>query len=720
MKPLKMLRKIILLLLFIQVLVQASTAQKPDVQKLKQLVNEHPQQDTERVNRLEAYAVASRFNSPKETFLYANEALALARKLHYVSGEADALLTLSFYQRFRSRNDSALIYGKQAMILFSQLKDTIRLITILYNMAAIYSNSYNYPGAISADLTALKLSEIKQSQKWLTLVGSSLGYLYLDLEDDTKAEQYLSRAMHLAERANDRDGVAHCVDGLATLAMKYHRWDEAMRLYKLRKQINIEANDMRGLMGTQIDIADLNEKQGKYAEVFPLLYKTLEQMKTIDPGPSFVSYAQGVMAKAYLDVGKPDSAILHGLESLQTNQRFAMKSSSRDISQTLARAYAAKGNFKDAYHYQLLYAYYRDSLNNQEAIRKTTALQYSADLDKKQSQITLLTKNQELSQRQNRQQKLILFGTIAGLLSVGGLSIFLWRNNRQKLRANIELQQRQNELKTTQTQLIQSEKMASLGELTAGIAHEIQNPLNFVNNFSEVSFELADEMKKELQDGNKEDAIALANDIKQNLEKIVHHGKRADAIVKGMLQHSRSSSGLKEMTDINALADEYLRLSYHGLRAKDKSFNAEMETAWDNSLPNIEVVSQDVGRVILNLFTNAFYSVHEKNKNAKEGFVPMVSVSTKKTGAKVEIRIKDNGSGIPDAVIKKIYQPFFTTKPTGEGTGLGLSLSYDIVTKGHGGELNVETKEGEFAEFIITLPIVSVVNKPSDIFNKPQ
>jgi signal transduction histidine kinase len=275
---------------------------------------------------------------------------------------------------------------------------------------------------------------------------------------------------------------------------------------------------------------------------------------------------------------------------------------------------------------------------------------------------------------------------------------------------NNELNDALTNLKETQSQLIQSEKMASLGELTAGIAHEIQNPLNFVNNFSEVSNELIDEMNEDLNKGDIEEAKAIAKDVKQNLEKINHHGKRADAIVKGMLQHSRSSSGVKEPTDINALADEYLRLAYHGLRAKDKSFNATMKTDYDKSLTagetgigNINIVPQDIGRVILNLITNAFYAVTEKKKQLGEGYEPTVTVNTKKINGKIEVSVKDNGNGIPQKVLDKIFQPFFTTKPTGQGTGLGLSLSYDIV-KAHGGEIKVHTKENEGTEFTISLP----------------
>ena len=267
-----------------------------------------------------------------------------------------------------------------------------------------------------------------------------------------------------------------------------------------------------------------------------------------------------------------------------------------------------------------------------------------------------------------------------------------------------------SELRSTQKQLIQKEKLASLGELTAGIAHEIQNPLNFVNNFSELSGELIDEMNEEIDNGNLEEVKSIAGDLKQNLEKINHHGKRASSIVKGMLEHSRASTGIKELTDINALADEYLRLSYHGLRAKDKNgstprFNADFKTNFDQNLPKLEVIPQDFGRVLLNLINNAFYAVQQKNKLNLEGYKPLVNIETHLEEDEIVIKIQDNGSGMPDSVKAKIFQPFFTTKPTGEGTGLGLSLAYDIITKAHGGTIEVESTEGEGTTFIINLPI---------------
>ncbi|UOG75766.1 ATP-binding protein [Hymenobacter tibetensis] len=270
-----------------------------------------------------------------------------------------------------------------------------------------------------------------------------------------------------------------------------------------------------------------------------------------------------------------------------------------------------------------------------------------------------------------------------------------------------ELRYTLTELKTTQAQLIQAEKMASLGELTAGIAHEIQNPLNFVNNFSEVSSELLQELEEEQQKPNRDTELEseLLADLKQNLQKISHHGHRASSIVRGMLEHSRASTGERQLTDLNALCDEYLRLAYHGLRAKDKTFNATLDTHFDPTLGPVNVISQDVGRVLLNLLTNAFYAVQQRQKRQEPGYKPTVVVSTNNRAGCTEIRVRDNGMGIPENVKQKIFQPFFTTKPTGEGTGLGLSLSYDIITKGHGGSLSMESEEGKGTEFIITLPI---------------
>jgi two-component system, NtrC family, sensor kinase len=372
--------------------------------------------------------------------------------------------------------------------------------------------------------------------------------------------------------------------------------------------------------------------------------------------------------------------------------------------------YAQQNKPDSAYPYLTLSTHLNDSLNN--VLQKNLLAYQDVGFDE---QLRLKKLEEDSIQTQI---KIRTYAMLTGIVVFMLIAFMLYRNNRNRKKANdllqhknIEIeQQKQNveetlvELKSTQSQLIQSEKMASLGELTAGIAHEIQNPLNFVNNFSELNTELIEEASQANKAGNPNEVKELLTTLKDNEEKINHHGKRADAIVKGMLLHSRSSTGVKEPTNINALADEYLRLSYHGMRAKDKEFNAVMKTDFDNAISKINIIPQDIGRVLLNLYNNAFYAVTEKKKQQPEGYEPIVSVSSKKMGDKVVLTVKDNGNGIPQKVVDKIFQPFFTTKPTGEGTGLGLSLSYDII-KAHRGEIKVNTREGEFTEFVVQLPL---------------
>jgi len=427
--------------------------------------------------------------------------------------------------------------------------------------------------------------------------------------------------------------------------------------------------------------------------------------------------------------GQLDSALYYARQSLKDNGKTDQPNVAMDAYSLLSKLYQSRHQYDSAYKYLKSSVTMKDSLFNQNKIAQAQNLSFNETLQ--QQQIEQAKK--EAQQQYAAKIKLYILAAVILIFLI--IAFFLLRNIRNKRKANLllnkqkeEIQSTLSELKSTQKQLIQSEKMASLGELTAGIAHEIQNPLNFVNNFSEVNIEMLEELKAERlkpqaeRDEQLEDAILM--DIKDNQQKINHHGKRADAIVKGMLQHSRVSTGQKEPTDLNALADEYLRLSYHGLRSKDKSVNAEMKTDFDVSIGKINIIPQDIGRVLLNLYNNAFYAVQQKQKELAKEVTPFkkvsplcgptVSVTTKKVDDKIQIIVKDNGNGIPQKVVNKIFQPFFTTKPTGEGTGLGLSLAYDIV-KAHGGELKVKTKENEArpddpvgrgSEFIIQLSII--------------
>jgi signal transduction histidine kinase len=355
------------------------------------------------------------------------------------------------------------------------------------------------------------------------------------------------------------------------------------------------------------------------------------------------------------------------------------------------------GNNDSTVKYQALIIKIKDSLFNDKQAQQFQNIDFDAVQRKLQIEAAKTAYKNKVTQ----------YGLIGGLIVFLLIAFILYRNNRQKQKANKVLEATLMNLKTTQAQLVHSEKMASLGELTAGIAHEIQNPLNFVNNFSDVNKELVDDAQREMEKGNITEARSILNDIKENEEKIIHHGKRADAIVKSMMQHSHTNAGQREWRDINALADEYLRLSYHGMRAKDNSFKARLETVFDNSIGKIELTPQEIGKVIINVTNNAFYAVSAKASATADGnYEPTVIVSTSKHNGKIEIKVKDNGNGMPQKVLDKIFQPFFTTKPAGQGTGLGLSLAYDIV-KAHGGEIKVDSKEGEGSEFIIQLPLSS-------------
>lgn len=408
-----------------------------------------------------------------------------------------------------------------------------------------------------------------------------------------------------------------------------------------------------------------------------------------------------------------DSLIVMGNSSRKNAKRLMAQKASRDSIKALSNSFAKKGNYAEAYKSFLAYTSYKDSLTAEVSSRRLAQLQYKQQLQKKEDEIKLLTKDRQLKQQAASRQLFYMFALAGCIAALTAILLILNRNNRMKKRANQQLNTQKDELQTaltdlknTQTQLVHAEKMASLGELTAGIAHEIQNPLNFVNNFSEVSAELVHELieNQKLPEVDKELDLELLNDVDQNLQKVAMHGKRASAIIKRMLEHSRAGSAGREQTDLDSLIDEYLKLSYHGMRARDKSFEVKMVTDLKSGPQTLNIVPQEIGRVLLNIFNNAFYAVQQRQKEGTPGFEPALSVTSSRDDGQAIIKIKDNGTGMPEQVMQKIFQPFFTTKPTGEGTGLGLSLSYDIITKGHGGKLSVASEANNYTEFTIVLP----------------
>jgi signal transduction histidine kinase len=397
------------------------------------------------------------------------------------------------------------------------------------------------------------------------------------------------------------------------------------------------------------------------------------------------------IALYYRTLGLRDSAVYYAEKALEEADIIDYTQAQLAASKMLAEEYERKNPVKALQYFKLA----NEFQNRLFGAGNVTIIREMIEKDEQRRQ-ELADSEEEF---RNRQRTNIFLGSSFTLFAITAL--VFW-NSRQQRKSKRRIEIAYNRLKNTQSQLIQSEKMASLGELTAGIAHEIQNPLNFVNNFSEVNRELIEELKDAVASNDQDEIREILKDLAENEEKVKHHGRRAEGIVKGMLQHSRTSQGEKEPTDLNALADEYLRLAYHGLRAKDKSFNADFKTDFDPSLPKVNVVPQDIGRVLLNLINNAFQAVGEVDN-------PMVVVSTKKLDKQIEIKVSDNGPGIPEEIKDKIFQPFFTTKPTGQGTGLGLSLSYDIV-KGHGGTFTLDTSVLKGAAFIIQFPINSSSN----------
>lgn len=432
------------------------------------------------------------------------------------------------------------------------------------------------------------------------------------------------------------------------------------------------------------------------------------------PGSSaFQKYLRAQLAQV-MPVDKwLDTLLAAKSSSPQLARRLAASRQARDRSQALSKAAARQGDYAKALQYFRQYTAYKDSLTAAATANRLATLTYRQNLLKKEAQIQRLTQARALSEQAASRQRQTVLALAGGLALLAGLALVLIRNNRAKHRANQQLNAQKEavqralaELKTAQTQLVQAEKMASLGELTAGIAHEIQNPLNFVTNFSEVSAELLAELAEEAARPTRDPELEreLLADVQANLLKINQHGQRASSIVKGMLAHSRASTGERQPTDLNALTQEYLQLAYHGARAKDKTFDARLTTDFAPGLPAVAVVPQDISRVLLNVLSNAFYAVRQRQRTAGPGYQPEVQVRTQRAASQVKITIRDNGSGVPEALKQKIFNPFFTTKPTGEGTGLGLSLSYDIITKGHGGTFTLASAEGEFTEVTIVLP----------------
>ena len=589
--------------------------------------------------------------------------------------------------------EKSLYYHRYILEGAQKRKDKVLEAVVIAELGFITSRNGNTAGGLKMIYESLEKAEAIGNVQAIGIAYNNLGNCYPN--NLQLSREYMTKSLENARKGNDYLFTCFDLNNLGRMFMQDKKKDSALAYYLESYRLAVEKNLENIIPNVLLSLSGLDDKENKLqyyrqASLMPFAIRNAEMKSRI----------ASRNAAYYMQLGRMDSAFYFASE-VYTIARTANLTEQMNALALMVGYYRALPNTDSTLSYLVLFYNLKDSLYGDKVVEQAQSMAYND-----------MQRQKELAaQKAAFQNRMILYFISAMAIVLMGLAFIFWRSKKKEQHAKRlvqkqkdQLEQTLDKLKSTQSQLIQSEKMASLGELTAGIAHEIQNPLNFVNNFSEVSNELIDEMSVELDKGDIEEAKAIAADVKQNLEKINHHGKRAADIVKGMLQHIRSSSGVKQPTDINALCDEYLRLSYHGLRAKDKSFNATIKTDFDTSLEKVNIIPQDIGRVILNLLTNAFYVVDEKKKSGIENYEQTVSISTKKVDDKLEIHVSDNGNGIPQKVLNKIFQPFYTTKPTGHGTGLGLSLSYDIV-KAHGGEFKVETKEGNGTKFIIQLPI---------------
>jgi len=588
--------------------------------------------------------------------------------------------------------------GKRLLLLAEKKKDIMIESAGWSTLGQGQRLTGNYVKALEMHRKAVAFAEQTDNYKLMSFAVNQMGHIYKDRLENAKALSLYQTALEYAEKS--KGNRLYPSMNLASIYLNLGKLDSSM--YFAQSALKLSGNQSISSNHAVIvaTIASIYSKQGDSTNARKYFSEAIA-IAAQSRSPRYLNVSYLFVAEHFHLYKQYDSAAWYSRLAVNAVQNTSSANLALKPARMLIDYYQDK-SADSTLKFWRIYSAANDSLNNTRANQQIQMLTFEEDQRKR-----------DIATENFKYRNKVRIGLLIGGLAIFSLvAIILFYNNRQKQKSNLQLQQTLTVLQSTQKQLIQSEKMASLGELTAGIAHEIQNPLNFVNNFSEVSNELIEELKSEKlkakseRDDKLEDE--LLNDISQNLEKINHHGKRADAIVKGMLQHSQSSTGKKEQTDINALCDEYLRLSYHGLRAKDKSFNVTIKTDFDASVGKININPQDIGKVVLNLLTNAFYVVNEKKtlRQAQDDthYEPTVSIQTKKINDKVEIKVTDNGNGIPQKILDKIFQPFFTTKPTGQGTGLGLSLSYDII-KAHGGELKVETKEGEGSKFLITLPI---------------
>lgn len=683
-----------------------------------QVLSQNPTyaKDTVYLNKANELAFLLAETNPDSAFSYLDNQIQLCRKANFKKGESEALKIYGNALQNKGDFTGALGYYQNSLTIAESLPDQKLVPGILNNIGLVNYNLGNYAEALSRFYEAIKGAEIKGNLYVKAAAINNIASIYFEQEKLEEAKTKYREMLEIYSKLGNQGRMILAYNNIGDVELKQNRPLEALENLMIghRSALELQSPEFiemtaRTLAGIYAALDSTEKAEGFYRQ-------SIEIAQEKGYGVPY-SHSLIGLADLFFNQGKNQEARTFANEGLIQAQQMGQPMQLRNANELLSKILEKEGNFEEALDKYKLFKQFSDSINNAQGKRLATALESEYEFSKKTLEF----------EKSSIRQRWLIISTGVGLITFLVILFLVYRNRNQLNKAFYSLKEKSREieqknmvlentltqLKSTQQLLIQSEKMASLGELTAGIAHEIQNPLNFVNNFSELSMDMLDDINQEIDKGDFEEVKFLTSELKGNLSRISNHGKRAGSIVKGMLEHSRKSEGKKELTDLNQLADECLRLSFHGLRAKDKTFNADFKSELDPTLPQIAVVSQDIGRVLLNLINNAFYACTDQTRNQGSTSIseenveikPQVKITTQKTEKEIIISVQDNGPGIPESIKDKIFQPFFTTKPSGKGTGLGLSLSYDIV-KAHGGELKVDSKVGSGTSFLIHLPIL--------------
>ncbi|HKR04608.1 MAG TPA: tetratricopeptide repeat protein, partial [Bacteroidia bacterium] len=606
------------------------------------------------------------------SMMYAKQVLSLSKTIGYEKGIGNALSSMGVIYWYRGDYQEALSYNEEALRIRLESGNKAAIAKSYNNIGLVYDDQGNFLEALRNYLSSLKINEEINDKEGISQAYNNISTVYINQENFPEALKSATSALKIRLETGDKWGLTESYSNIGLIHFEMGNYPEAINNYNEALKLRKEIGDKEGIAISYNNFGDVYKKEGNYAKALQYYLDALEIKKQMGLKKSMADVYLSI-GLLYAEQGNIRETIKNETTALALAKEVGAVDYLKNIYAELAKAYANSDNFKNAYRYRILYEQMSDSLFNADKNKAITQLQMQYVFDKKHLADSLkFAQEKRLDEIKLSRQRIFSYGGFGGLLVVIVLLFFVYRNYDKQRIAN-------KQLRDTQQQLIQAEKLASLGGLTAGIAHEIQNPLNFVNNFSDVSVELVEEIR---QTKNEEEKNKIFKDLEDNLSKISFHGKRADSIVQNMLQHSRSGTGEKQLTDINKLCDEFAGLAYHGIKAANPGFNCEIIKSFDKNLPRVNLISQDISRVILNLLNNAFYAVKEKSQKSPD-FKPSVHLITSSLHHFITIKIKDNGKGISEQDRKKIFEPFFTTKPTGEGTGLGLSISYDII-KSHG------------------------------------